>query len=104
MLLTVDVLKIDFLVVDVLELDVLGARHFQQLLLQMFFIKLKYFSLTKIKKAEFQIFVSCGILITKICWEGIFHLNDFFLGNGYLSQPCQKHCKFSDFVRYLFNS
>jgi len=27
MLLTVDVLEIDFLAVDVLELDVLGARH-----------------------------------------------------------------------------
>jgi hypothetical protein len=32
MLLTIDVLKIDFLVVDVIELDVLGARHYFKLI------------------------------------------------------------------------
>jgi hypothetical protein len=33
MLLTIDVLKIDFLVVDVIELDVLGARRLNHILI-----------------------------------------------------------------------
>jgi hypothetical protein len=45
MLLTIDVLKIDFLVVDVIELDVLGARRLKIVV---------YFSTYAVSKLEFK--------------------------------------------------